>query len=619
VKADKMTAIAFVAAIGVCGIAWLFLPTLQASQRKVDAEASLHLERARRLLHQYSADLAYRALVLDQLRDAEVDVDIADPKTLVEDAGDEYQERHTELWTAFQPNDWEQDPPRSVKPSYGNVAGQIRDGVKGRTALVAENGKLLKESLEEIEKALSATSGSATASSHFEANRLKGVIQYHRGLAERVRASLKRAEADGYRRRLVGLANRGVEWASSKTLVADSGIDDQIRRVNEKAAQAEGELNDDRKALAALNDIIEGIENRRSVAQSRADQARAAMEKLQREGVDFSDARGAETFGRRLTEQDSAYREALREVQSLEAGRLPKADIDASGDFFKGRYLENGSAANLSIEHGLAHYRNERAVLSAKVEGGQKSVADFRSDLSRIEGGKTASLAAQSDAVQRIAETAPLAAEAYDELNRLESEVEVVEDAAIKLLDQSVSASQQAAGAVDEWTSRAREHTQDLSPESKERSAYNVRENDEWMAGHIAAQAADARLAKAWIHYDRFVAATQNADVLALVTKTLGLKEADPESERTKAEEARTAGIEEVTKAMEVLQRAHGKTDRHWTLAAQAAGTTYLLALFGQTDYVADAVEGYRNALKGRETEKYTEKLAARLKRLEAR
>lgn len=618
-KADKMTAIAFAATIGVCGIAWLYLPSLQAGQRKVDAEASLHLERARRLLHQYSADLAYRTLVLDQLRDAEVDVDLADPQALVEGAGDEYQERHAELWKAFEPSDWDHDPPRSVKPSYGNVAGQIREGVKGRTALVAENGKLLKEALNEIEKALSATSGSASASSHFEAGRLKGVIQYHRGLAERVRASLKRAEAEGFRRRLVRLANRGVEWASSKTLVADSGIDEQIRRVNEKAAQAESELNDDRKALAALDSTIGDLEKRLNAAISRADQARAAMEKLEREGVDFSDPKGAETFGKRLIEQDSSYREALREVQSLEAGRLPKADIDAGGDFLKGRYLENGSAANLTIEHGLAHYRNERVVLAAKVEGEQKSVADFRSDLSRIAGIKTASQAAQTDAAQRIAEAAPLAAEAYDELNRVESEAEVAEEAALKLLDQSVSASQQAAGAVDEWTGQARERTQHLSPERKERSAYNARENDDWMNGHIAAQAADARLAKAWIHYDRFVAASQNADVLALVTKTLGLKEADPESERTKAAEARDAGIEEVTKAMDVLQKAHGKTGKHWTLAAQAAGTTYLLALFGQTDYVADAVEGYRNALKNRETEKYTEKLAARLKRLESR
>src|SRR3990167_3020610 len=176
-----MTAIAFAATIGTCGIAWLFLPSLQTSQRKVDAEASLRVERARRMLHQYSADIAYRALVLDQLRDAQVDVDIADPQALAEDSGDEYQEQHSNLWAAFEPKDWTQDPPRTVKASYGNLAGQIRDGVKARTALAAENGKLLKAALGEVEQALSVASGSASASAHSEANRLKAVIQYHRG------------------------------------------------------------------------------------------------------------------------------------------------------------------------------------------------------------------------------------------------------------------------------------------------------------------------------------------------------------------------------------------------------------------------------------------------------
>jgi len=619
VKPEKITAIAFAAAIGACGVAWLVLPSLQAAQRKVDAEASLHVERARRMLHQYNADLAYRALVLEQLRDAQVDVDIADPKALAEESGDEYQEQHAGLWAAFEPKDWTQDPPRAVKPNYGNLAGQIRDGVKARSALIAENGKLLKDAFNEVEQAVSAASGGASAGSPFEANRLKGVIQYHRGLAERVRASLKREEAESYRRRLVELANRAVEWASSKTLVADSGIDEQIRLVMEKAAQAEGQLNEDRQALAALDATIHDLEGRLAAAQSRADQARAIMEKLERDGVDFSDPHGADAFGKRLTEQDTAYRDALREVQSLEAGRLPKADIDASGDFLKGRYLENGSPTDLTVEHGLAYYRNERAVLAGKVEGEERAQADFRSDIARLDGIKAGNQASQTDAMQRIAETAPLATEAYDELNRVESEAEAIEDGALKLLDQSVSASQQAAGGVDSWTGDARQRTQNLKLETKERSAYGARENDDWMGGYIAAQAADARLAKAWIQYDRFLASSQNAEVLALVTKTLGLKEADPESERTKSAEARDAGIEEVTKAMEVLEKAYRKADKHWTIAAQAAGTTYLLVLFGQTDYVADTIEGYHNALKGRETEKYTEKLAARVKRLESR
>jgi len=101
--------------------------------------------------------------------------------------------------------------------------------------------------------------------------------------------------------------------------------------------------------------------------------------------------------------------------------------------------------------------------------------------------------------------------------------------------------------------------------------------------------------AQAWIEYDRYLASSQDAAVLALVIKSLGLKEADPESERAKSAAARDAGIEEVTKAMEVLEKAYRKADKHWTLAAQAAGTTYLLVLFAfrlsKTAYVVAARE----------------------------
>jgi len=43
-----------------------------------------------------------------------------------------------------------------------------------------------------------------------------------------------------------------------------------------------------------------------------------------------------------------------------------------------------------------------------------------------------------------------------------------------------------------------------------------------------------------------------------------------------------------------------------------------LIALFGEKDYVAEAVESYRSALKGREADAANAPLAARLKHLEA-
>jgi hypothetical protein len=575
------------------------------------------VERARRLLHQYNGELAYRSILLEQLRDRQIDVDLADPQAVAENLADEYQEAHAALWSLFEPKDWQQKPPRPAKAAYSNLAGQIRDGVKGRSAAVGENEKLLKAALVEIEQAFSA--GESSDAVLFEAKRLQGVIQYHRGMEERLRATVARSDAETHRRHLAALASDAIQWSSSRELSRESGIDGQIERLGEEIAKGQTQLSRDEKELAALDANIKDVEARMAAAQSRADQARAALEKLQRDGVDFSDPDGGETFARQVGEHDLTYREAIRQAQSLEAGDLPKAEIDASGDFLRGKYLEGGSSANVTVQPGLAHHRRERAVLAAKIDRQKQAVEDLRSDVTRLEGIRAAHVTAQDDALRRTNEAQPLAAEAYEELNRIESEAAAAEDAAIKFFDSAIRAFQEAASAVDAWVSTARERTQNLSHEAKERSAGSAREDDEWLGGHISAQVADTRLAKAWTYYERLLAASQNAAVLTAVSKTVKLTEADPSAERSKAEDARQKGVEEVTKAMEVLEKAHRRADKHWTITAQAAGTVYLLALFGQTDYAKDAIDAYRTALKNPDVEKRAETLVARLKRLESR
>ncbi len=616
---QRLGTIAGGGAAGLCLLAWIFLPSLESSRRSVDADASVHLERARRTLHQYDSELAHRSLLLDQLRDADVDVDLQDTQSIVDNAADEYQENHASLWASFEPRDWQQDPPRTAKASYGNLGTQIRDGVKTRGVLTAQNAKLLKDALAEVDQALAVLSSDESGSSHFEANRLKGVIQYHRGVSERLRAGGQRDEGEAIRRKMVRLANEASFWAAGKTLVADSGIAGQLQTVKDRIAELERELAQDQETAEALDKSIRDFETRIADAKSRSEQARAELERLQGAGVDFSDANGAETFDTQVTAQDARYRAAVREMLSAQAGRLPQAEIDASGDFLRGRYIENGSSTDLTVEPGLSHYRDERQIVGARVAGLQEAVAAFGADLTRLEGIRAANQIEQDEAVRRISEAAGVAAESYTELSRVESEASAIEEGAGKILDQSISASQQAAAAVEKWISEARERTQNLAPETKERSAYAARENDDWLAGHIAAQSADARMQKAWMQYDRFTSATENAEVLSALNAVVRLPEADPVAERTKADEARTAGVEEITKAMEVLEKAHRRAEKHWTLTAQAAGTTYLMSLFGYPDYVADAVDGYRKALQGRETDKATEKLTARLKRLENR
>ena len=116
-------------------------------------------------------------------------------------------------------------------------------------------------------------------------------------------------------------------------ILAGSQIDEQITRTKEELLNAEARVEAARSELAKLDTTIGGLEKRLADAQARAKGARLAMDQIRVAGVDFSDPQGANTFAKKLGEQDVLYRKALRETQELEAGSLPKAAIDITGDF----------------------------------------------------------------------------------------------------------------------------------------------------------------------------------------------------------------------------------------------------------------------------------------------
>jgi hypothetical protein len=137
------------------------------------------------------------------------------------------------------------------------------------------------------------------------------------------------------------------------------------------------------------------------------------------------------------------------------------------------------------------------------------------------------------------------------------------------------------------------------------------------MGGHITAQAADARMVMAWIHYDRYLTHTYNARIIGTLPDSIRLTDASADDELAMATEARDAGSALTQQASKSLEKAYKDAERHWTLVAQQADATYLLALFGDAAYIDDAIAGYRNAIKGREDRPYVKKIADRLKRLE--
>lgn len=617
-SSNRLPVFVAVAAMVVTGVVWVFLPMLQSGQQRVESQGVVHVERARRLLDRYNADLAYRALVLEQLRDAEVGVDAKDAGDVAEAVGDQYQAVHEALWKDFEPKDWKDGTGRPAKATYGNLATQIREGVTARSELVKENAALLDEAMKEIEEALRVEAGGASGAEYAEALRLKGVALFHRGVAEQVAARVKREEIEPLLSELDSLANEAEQLKSMEGILADSNIDEQIARTREELGQAEARVKAAQGELAKLDTTIRGLEQRLSSAQERAKGARAAMDQIRTAGVDFSDPQGANAFAKRLGEHDVVYRKALRETQELEAGSLPKAEIDITGDFLRGKYLE-GDSRTLTVQPGLNHYRGERATLAAKLEREQAGVDAIRGDLARIESGRQPYEAQQALAGQRLPAIEEQAGEAYEELSRVDSEAETIEERGLKFLDQSVAASQQAVALADKWVSEGRESAEKLGAEAKERSAGNSRANDAWIGGFVGAQVADGRAVKAWIYYDRFNAAKRIVKVMERLTNQVALREADIAAHRAKADASKEASEKEIELAMAALERAHNKTERHWTLTAKGAGITYLMVLLGHDGYLTDTVESYRNAIKGRETEPAVRRLVRSLQVLEAR
>lgn len=614
---NTLALIAAGAGLVACAGGWLALPALQSSRRVVASEVSIELERARRLLDQYNVRLAQQSLLVGQLEENGVEVG---GEGLPSDLEDEYQRLHAEMWEAYRPTDWAEgsSDPRPARANYGNLPRQIDEGLARQAALIDGNERLLSDAMQAVERSLSVTDGSASSRTHAEANRLKATILHHTGLGRWAEAQFRRQDADRFRQTLLTLATSARESESMSTLVADSRIDERIAALQGEATRLESELAEERQALAALDERLKDLEARWEAARSRRAKALAALDALKAEGVDFSDPEGSERFRIRLEELDTAFRAADREVRSLEHGDYLNAQIDRSGDYLTGRYVEIGSSEDPAFEHGVTHFRRQHAVAAKQVEGKEQVLRGIQADTARLEKMKADYTETQGQAADRINECAVAAAEAYEELSRIESEAFAIEDEALELLERSGKASQQAAGYARQWISDARDRTERLSPEVRERSAFGRRLQDAWMGGYIAAQEADVRLAKAWIYYDRYASATQNNRILSVVTDALPLREADPESELAKRAEAHDAGVEEIAQAVNLLERVHGDTNRHWTVAAQAAGTTYLMALFGHEDYVADAIDGYRNAIKGRENERPAEAFVARLSRLEA-
>lgn len=601
---------------GVVG--WTMLPSLQSSQRAADGEASVHFERARRLLHQFHHGLSVKGLMLEGLADNEVALAASDPDADAEVDEDFYQKLHQDRWSWYQPYDYDlPGDPRPVREArYGNIPGQIRKGIQTREQMLLDNDALLGESLAEVDAGLNVSSGSASARQDAEGNRLRGTILHHTALAECARARVMRRRADSLRRRLVSLAQRFAPYLGERADRGDDDPGDQLASLDAKISDGAQALQQLRATLSDLDDRIADMTTRLNDAEARGKQARREMERIQQAGIDFTNPQGADEFEAALVAQSDLFRKTERAASEIKHGAYAHATIDQSGDFLRGRYIDDKGGTQPAVRHGLIHHQAERQLVTARIGTAEQVLGEYRTvrDALQLDDQNFAARTARKR--QEAGEAKTEAGDLYDEMNRTQSEAFAIEDDALAALDRASRALRSAADAARVWTSAGATAAGKVSPAARGRSPHTARSESGWMGGHVNAQIADARLTKAWIEYWRVVDYRRNAAVFAQANVQAFLTEATAQSELAKVAEAHDRAVGEVEEAMSILQRAHRAGGRHWTFVAQAATANDLMVLLGHEQYATDATEAYQAAIEGRENEAYVQSYQSRLVRL---
>ncbi|UCG15348.1 MAG: hypothetical protein JSV19_08610 [Phycisphaerales bacterium] len=606
-------AVALVLVLGV----YFATPALRSPQARVDAEADRLVETSRRLLWRFSANQDRLAVLLDALNAAGVDTTLPDAKIA------EIPQKIDEILERQGVDPFEEERVRlgeiagsGVASGLGQGAAAIQKGRAARDEILAWNEQYLTQALETVDKALATTRGDATGAEHLAANRLKGAILYHQGLAAHRRAQVARSRANGWARELVGLV-RQVETSQAQTnLVAESKIQQRIadaEATRQKLTQRAGQL---REKIDGLRNTIGDLSGRLDRARKVADDARAAMEALEEAGVDLTDAQGFEKFSAAYSAQAKTYREAIRQSQELQFGTLRNARIDDSGDFLHGQYVP-ASDGEIEAERGLQErqrdldqLQTQLAVITDQIEANQGDAAALNKLKTRFD-------ERQDQATKHVGAAREQAQEVYERFRKSAAAADEAEVDALAKLDQALRALRAAEQAATERTTRVDQGG--MSREKWERMPGQMISGDEWIPANMRFQSADVLVRKGVVHFDRYRGASSEIKLLGQVTELLALPATDSDALVTKRDNARQNGTAAADEAVQLLSRSARPLEQHWTLPAQAAAAQYLLVLFGEEAALDTVIANYEQATEDRGDSPHVEAYRQRLDLLERR
>jgi predicted nucleic acid-binding Zn-ribbon protein len=633
-----MAAGVLVAAFALAAGVYVVVPRLQAPQASVDAQAAREVEKARRLLDQFSENEERLATQLEALAQAGVDTQLSDEligrmlnsdhrdfltdeeERLRDVIGNDFAARSAldqRYREALKPED--QTPP--VQPFRGFGANlpamseAIRAGRAGRAELLAANEKILAEALQIVNQALAITEDDVSSSSDLAANRLKGAILFDQGVGADRRADVSRAAAERSRRTLAAWAQRAEALQADTDLVQNSRVQEQLATAEQRGQELQQLLAQKQAEVDRLQSTADDLAARLAATRATADEARAALDRLEETGADLTDPDGMKKFVKEYTDRAAIYRDAVREAQALEFGTLRNARIDDSEDYLTGKYVAEGGP--IEVERGLTAYQRDLASAQRELQVVQQQIDAHRDDVAALNELQQKYAAQAESARAELVELRRRASDLYTRLDKDLSEAAATEDDALKKLDQSVAAYKKAASVAMSRASEA--STPPLSPEQESRSPRGLIQEDTWIQANIQFQQSAARLRQAMIYYDRFRDASVDAEWLPRVAELLELQPVNAEARAAQRDEAQEKGIEAATEASKLVESLGPRLQRHWTVPAQTADARYMLVLFGQEDLRTNVLDNYEVAVRGREDSPYVKAYQERLEMLRER
>jgi predicted nucleic acid-binding Zn-ribbon protein len=615
------------------GALYFLAPSLEPAASVARRDADEHIQRALRLLAKFDQALVRRDRVLTSLGGMDVGVDLEDEyvQSLL-DKNPELLAEATEadqLWANSRRssrNDLDSrlatlsgDPGGGTfgRGGFGQgtdqYASAIRQGVASREEMISENRAILDQALASANAAVQADG------EHPQAHEVKGIVQSYQGRLLSGDAYDLRTKADPFRRELDRFGREIADLNAKSSIIEQTGIDAAISKSREAENTLAGQIRDLEADAAELTETIGQMETRVADLRKQSDEHRSKMDRLEDEGVNFSDPDGGARFADAFRQAADAYREASRRADELEMGFVANATVDRAEDYVTGALIPLDSSRPMTPQQGFVHKHEDLAALNQRIDTVKAMLVDAKKRTASANEEKDRLTEMVNQSQNRVKELQREATTLFDELMLLESEAATLEGDAIVTLEAAASSLANAGRLANMESSDAGDRIAHLAADTRSRSAFSILADDRWSSARMAILEASAKLELGQVYQRRMRDASADAELIKTFGSALGLAEADSNSFLVLGEEAMDAGTAVVTDALNKIERVSRDLNNHWTLAALAAGAAYQLALLGDSDMAELALVNYRAVVEQRQDSPFVGPYQDRITMLEKR